>query len=233
MTDPTMRRADELLTELVELVETARAVPMSSSCVVPREHTLDLLDDLREVLPQQLEDARRIVQERDAVLAEARSAAEEQRTRAAEEAEATRVAASEHADGLVARAQAEAARLVDEGKAENARLISSAGVHQSAADAAAALRLEADDYAAATRASAQAEAARAVEEATAYAAKLRADGDQWAHQTLSDIVDTLHHAAAVAERGRAQIASRQDAEQPPADGPGELFDGQSGGQSRG
>ena len=44
MTDQSLRRADDLLTELVELVETARAVPISGACMVPREHTLDLLD---------------------------------------------------------------------------------------------------------------------------------------------------------------------------------------------
>lgn len=222
-----MRRADEVLTELVELVETARAVPMSSSCVVPREHTLDLLDDLREVLPQQLEDARRIVQERDTVLAEAQTHADEQRARAAEEAEATRLEASEHADGLIGRAQAESARLVDDGKAENARLISSAGVHQSATNAAEALKRDIDEYVATSRATAEAEATRIVGEATAYAMKLRTDGDQWAHQTLADIVETLNHAAALAERGRAQIASRQEAAEPVADSPGERFDGQS------
>ena len=51
MADATRARADKLLNELVEVVETARTVPMSASCVVPREHVLDLLDALREALP--------------------------------------------------------------------------------------------------------------------------------------------------------------------------------------
>ena len=65
MTDQALRRVDELLTELVELVETARTVPMSSSCVVPREHVLDLLDDLREVLPPEMVEARALLAQRD------------------------------------------------------------------------------------------------------------------------------------------------------------------------
>ena len=76
MTDHNLRHADELLTELVELVETARAVPISGACMVPREHTLDLLDDLREVLPPEMAEARRIIADRDAVLDAARPQAE-------------------------------------------------------------------------------------------------------------------------------------------------------------
>ena len=59
--DRSLRRVDELLTELVELVETARTLPMSSSCVVPRERLLDLLDELREVVPSAVENARHVL----------------------------------------------------------------------------------------------------------------------------------------------------------------------------
>ena len=76
MTDHTLARADEVLTELVELIETARTLPMSSSCVVPRERTLDLLDALREVLPPELAEARRVVAQRDRTLSEADRLAE-------------------------------------------------------------------------------------------------------------------------------------------------------------
>src|SRR5437764_1232987 len=46
------------MTELIEIVETARALPMSTSCVLPRERVLDLLDELREVLPPEMDEAR-------------------------------------------------------------------------------------------------------------------------------------------------------------------------------
>ena len=71
MTDQSLRRADELLTELVEQVETARALPMSSSCVLPRERMLDLLDELREVLPPEIDEARRVIANRDSLLHDA------------------------------------------------------------------------------------------------------------------------------------------------------------------
>ena len=83
MADQSMRRADELLTELVEQVETARSMPMSSSCVLPRERLLDLLDELREVLPPEIDEARKIIASRDALLHEAYAEASSVREKAA------------------------------------------------------------------------------------------------------------------------------------------------------
>src|ERR1700712_5217707 len=101
MTDHTLTRADEVLTELVELVETARALPMSSSCVLPRERTLDLLDALREVLPPELAESRRIVAQRDRLLAEAAQRAEERLRDATEQAESLVTAAENRARELL------------------------------------------------------------------------------------------------------------------------------------
>ena len=41
-------RLYETVDELTTVIENARSVPMSASCMVPRDHLLDLLDDLRE-----------------------------------------------------------------------------------------------------------------------------------------------------------------------------------------
>src|SRR3954468_6241221 len=88
MADEALRRADELLTELIEIVETARAVPMSASCVVPRERLLDMLDELREVLPPEMDEARTVIATRDRVLKDAYEAAAEARAQAVAEADA-------------------------------------------------------------------------------------------------------------------------------------------------
>jgi hypothetical protein len=58
--------------ELVELVETARAMPMSASCVVNRAQMLELLQELRRMLPEVLDQAQRVLNERDAVIEEGR-----------------------------------------------------------------------------------------------------------------------------------------------------------------
>lgn len=136
MTDEALRRADELLTQLVELVETARAIPMSASCVVPREHTLDLLDDLREVLPVEIVEARRVVAERAALLADARAEAAQMVSESA-----VHDAATQAADDLRREAEADAATIRE--SAERTAAGTVAGAHERAA----ALRRDAAEWA--------------------------------------------------------------------------------------
>src|SRR5258707_477131 len=52
-----MYRVFEALDELVTIVEEARGVPMTGSCVVPRGDVLELLDDVRDALPGEVDDA--------------------------------------------------------------------------------------------------------------------------------------------------------------------------------
>ena len=100
-----------LLDEITALVETARAMPMSASCVVNRAELLALLDELRTQLPPALAQASAVLADRDGVIAEAereavriRSEAEQERSRRLSQHE------------IVVQAQAEAARLTDEAR---------------------------------------------------------------------------------------------------------------------
>jgi cell division septum initiation protein DivIVA len=183
VTDHTLARADEVLTELVELVETARTVPMSASCVVPRERTLDLLDALREVLPPEIVQARRIVAEADRLIGEATErAARLQETGAAEAAAA------------LAQARAEAHRLEEEGRAEHARLVSATTVHQAAQAEASGLVAEARRQAESIRDSAESAAAR-----------LTGDARDYAETTLTELAAQLRKLAGTADNGRAAL----------------------------
>jgi cell division septum initiation protein DivIVA len=233
MSEHELRKADDLLTELVELVETARAVPISGAAMVPREHVLDLLDDLREVLPPEMAEARRIVSTRDGLLAAAHAQADavttdsteaaRQRTEhaaaaadarlaaAQETADAQVAAATEHANATVAQARAEAGRLVAEGEAENARLVSSAGVYQAAAVAADQLRAEADAYHASTWAAADHDATQVRSAAEQYAGELRTNAENYVEGTLAEAVDVLRRSASVADRGRSELIARRAA----------------------
>jgi cell division septum initiation protein DivIVA len=221
MTDEALRRADDLLTELVELVETARTVPMSSSCVLPREHVLDLLDGLRETLPPEIEEARRVVANRDGMLHDAFTEASEARERASAEAETITADARHRSDELVHDAEVRAYEIVEDGKAEHARLVSATGVHQAAAKAAAelregaeaydlAVRQQADEHEAQLRADAERYATEVRADAERYAEKLTVDADAYADRTLSELADTLHRAAATAEQGRTALARRRE-----------------------
>ncbi|MGA0010389.1 MAG: hypothetical protein ACO3ID_06430 [Candidatus Nanopelagicales bacterium] len=63
---------DQKLEELSILVEEAKAVPLSASCMVNRAVVLDLIDDIRDALPSSLSDADQLLAEREAVVAEGR-----------------------------------------------------------------------------------------------------------------------------------------------------------------
>ncbi len=113
-------RVFEALDELVTIVEEARGLPMTASCVVPRGDVLELLDDVRDALPGEMDDAQDVLDHRDQMLTEARTSAD--KTIADAEAEAARLvhSARTEATATIAGAQSEADRLVDEatGRAE-------------------------------------------------------------------------------------------------------------------
>lgn len=198
MTDQALRRTDELLTELVELIETARTLPMSSSAVVPRERVLDLLDALRETMPPEMSEARRVLATRDDVLQGAR----------------------EKSEMMLAEAQAHTAEIIEAARAEHARLVASTTVDQAAREQAEALRAqgqadleakreEADAIVEQARAQMRQYADRVRAEVDAYAAKLAADAEDYTDNTLAELAQTLGRAAATAEQGRVAVARRK------------------------
>lgn len=65
-------RLEQMLGDLVQIVETAKAVPMSASCVINRPEVLEILHQLRADLSEELEESRRLMAEREDVIAQAR-----------------------------------------------------------------------------------------------------------------------------------------------------------------
>ncbi|MFC6237829.1 hypothetical protein [Longivirga aurantiaca] len=106
------------LDELSALVEGARAMPMSASCVVNRAQVLDLLDEARSLLPASLDQADDILAERDGIVAAARVSAAEVLAQADEEA---RARVSEHEVYRAALAEADAVRAEADAEAERMR----------------------------------------------------------------------------------------------------------------
>lgn len=96
--------------ELIALIEGARAVPLSASCVIHRGDVLEILDSVRLDLPSALSDAQEVLAARDSVIADGRLTAEQLITHAREEAarlvEETEIVvmASERANQLIAEA---------------------------------------------------------------------------------------------------------------------------------
>ena len=124
MTDRSSADLEEVLDHLTALVEDARALPMSASCVVNRAEVLDLVDEARRVLPAELAAARRLLVDRDRLLEQGRVKAERLVEQAREEQ-----ARLVEATAVYTRAQAEADRMLEH-----------------AHDAAEAMRLQTEDY---------------------------------------------------------------------------------------
>ena len=112
------------LAELVDYVERARALPMSASCVVNREEVLELLEDVRRLLPAEFEEAAFVIRDRDGVVDEGQR-------------EAQRILAEAFAerDRLVSRTA-----VATEAAAEADRILAAAR------EQAEAIRIETDDY---------------------------------------------------------------------------------------
>jgi hypothetical protein len=221
VTDYALHRTDQLLSELIEIVETARALPMSTSCVLPRERMLDLLDELRDVMPPEMEQARRVIGNRDELVQAAGERAELVREEATAAAAAIVADANQRAEQVLAAATAEAEELGEGARIEHARLVSATAVHQAAAESAADLREQARRYAGETELAADQYAATARAEADAYVQQLRHDAERQAQQlttgavdyadrTLAELAASLHKAAATTDQGRAARAERQN-----------------------
>ena len=142
-----MRRVPDALDELVALVESARAVPLSASCVVPREEVLDLLDELRAALPDALEDARGVVAAREELLGQARDRRDQAIGDARAEADRLVAGARAEADRVRAAARADAERMVSADGVRRAAEAEARGVLAAARERADRLRADADGYA--------------------------------------------------------------------------------------
>jgi hypothetical protein len=113
-----------VLDAIEQAVVAARAMPMSSSVLVNRAEILELVDQVRDALPAQLQRA-------DAVLADA---------------DAARAAAHAEAEALLARARARAAELVEQEAVVAEAQARAAQIVAEAEETADGLRRDADDY---------------------------------------------------------------------------------------
>jgi hypothetical protein len=112
------------LQALEEMVRDAKSMPLSSSALLNRDEVLELIDDLKASLPDEIKQARWVVKDREELLAKARRDAEAM----VEQARAEQLRLASH-EAVVQRANEEAER-----------------IQQQADDDARKLRLEAEDY---------------------------------------------------------------------------------------
>jgi len=101
----------EKLTSAITMVEEARGVPLSASCVVHRGEMLELLDEARAALPNDLESAQKLIAARDAIIEEGRVSAEQMIAMARED-----VARMVEQTSIVQMALDEARKILDEAR---------------------------------------------------------------------------------------------------------------------
>lgn len=133
--DPRTADVYTVLDELSDIVETARAMPMSERCVVNRNEILDLLDTVRALLPAAVKEAEELLADRVAVVEEGY-----------QEAERLLADATAQANALVQQGQAHQSQLVASHEVTRAALTEAEAIRDQAQAEAEALRHEVDQY---------------------------------------------------------------------------------------
>ncbi len=108
---------EEALSAIAELVENAKAMPLSASVLVPRDEILFLVDAALDALPVEIRNAQLILRERHEIAEKARFEADE--IIAAATAKAERLVARTE---IVRQANQSASRMIQAAKEEAARL---------------------------------------------------------------------------------------------------------------
>jgi cell division septum initiation protein DivIVA len=100
-----------LLDRLEELIGQATKVPLTGKVLLDPDEVLGLVDEMREMLPQEIRDANRVARDRETIMTDAREQAE------AMVREAQSVASRLTSDSAVTReAQVQADELIDQAK---------------------------------------------------------------------------------------------------------------------
>lgn len=205
------------LDQIEEMVDSARAVPLSPNVIVNKAGINDLLEQAREALPEDLIAADAVVADADAVLdradqtasitiAEATAKAKSVMDEAREHAETLLRQATEEVDRKIARAQEESSEIRRRTQSDVERILTDAETQ--------AAHLVSQQTVLAT---AQAEAREVLHRARVEAADLKLGADDYAATTLSQVNQLLADLTRRTEAGRRTIAERTGFDHPDVD----------------
>jgi len=113
-----------LVDRLEELVVEGRAIPFSGRVVLDEERFLDIVDQMRVTIPEEIKKAKRVQQERERIIAQA----------------------NEEAGRIVSLAQEEAGKLISDHETVRAANARAAVILERAQNQAEQIRKDADDY---------------------------------------------------------------------------------------
>jgi hypothetical protein len=114
---PPITQTEQLLRRLLDVVATARPVPLSTSAMVNKDELITLVEEALHAFPKEVRESRWLLKERDAYLQKARKEADD--ILAAARARAARMIERSE---LVRAAEARAHHLVDVAEAEARRM---------------------------------------------------------------------------------------------------------------
>jgi len=114
----------ERLDELTVMVEDAKSMPLSASCVLNRAQLLDLIEEIRQLLPESVYRADELLADREAVVQDGRR----------------------EADRLLEQARSQADRMVSEHEVYLAAVAESNALREETVNDTARMRQETDDY---------------------------------------------------------------------------------------
>ena len=114
----------ERLDELTVMVEDAKSMPLSASCVLNRSQLLDLIEEIRQLLPESVYRADELLADREAVVLDGRR----------------------EADRILEQARAQADRMVSEHEVYLAAVAESNALRSETMAETSRMRAETDDY---------------------------------------------------------------------------------------
>lgn len=114
----------ERLDELTVMVEDAKSMPLSASCILNRSQLLDLIEEIRQLLPESVYRADELLADREAVVLDGRR----------------------EADRILEQARIQADRMVSEHEVYLAAVAESGNLRSETASETLRMRTETDDY---------------------------------------------------------------------------------------
>lgn len=171
-----------------EILETAPRVPLSPNRIfVDGERLARLLDQLRTAIPDEIREAKGVLQQREDIL----GAAEDQANMLAQEAEQGLNDARQEAEAILNETREKAEQLTEEAEKDAQRRVTTHEIVRRAEE----------------------RAVKLIEDAQRKADDARADADEYIFDVLSSLENELNRLLAVTRRGRSTL-KRATANQP-------------------
>ena len=128
-----------LVDRLENLIASSRRMPLVNQIILKEGDILNIVDQMRTTIPDEVKQARRIIQEKERILAQAQADASALLTRAREETERAM-----NREGLLRTAEARSQELVQQAESQSQSLVQQAEEHSMQ------IKVDADNYVAET-----------------------------------------------------------------------------------